>query len=56
MREGGVSGKAPKRRTRGEPAGPLAPVAENVLDRDFLPAAPDQAWTADITQVWTGEG
>ncbi len=56
MREGGVSGKAPKRRTRGEPAGSLAPVAENVLDRDFLPAAPDQAWTADITQVWTGEG
>ena len=56
MREAGVSGKAPKRRKRGEPTGPLAPVAENVLDRAFQPAAPDQAWAADITQVWTGEG
>ena len=56
MREAGVSGKAPRRRKRGEPAAPLAPVAENVLDRAFQPAAPDQAWTADITQVWTGEG
>jgi transposase InsO family protein len=56
MREGGVSGKAPRRRKRGEPTGPLAPVAENVLDRQFQPAAPDQAWAADITQVWTGEG
>lgn len=56
MREGGVSGKAPKRRKYGEPAGPLAPVAENVLDRAFQPTAPDRAWTADITQIWTGEG
>lgn len=56
MREAGVSGKAPRRRKRGEPAAPLAPVAENVLDRAFQPEAPNQAWAADITQVWTGEG
>lgn len=32
------------------------PVAENVLDRDFSPEAPDQAWAADITYVWTQQG
>ena len=32
------------------------PVAENVLDRRFEPAAPDRAWTADITSIATGEG
>jgi putative transposase len=32
------------------------PVAENVLDRQFAPAAANQAWTADITCVATGEG
>jgi putative transposase len=32
------------------------PVAENVLDRRFKPEAPNQAWTADITSVATGEG
>ena len=32
------------------------PVAENVLDRQFRPEAPNQAWTADITYVATYEG
>ena len=32
------------------------PVAENVLNREFGPEAPNQAWTADITYVATGEG
>jgi putative transposase len=32
------------------------PVAENVLDRQFEPEAPNRAWTADITYVATGEG
>ena len=32
------------------------PVAENVLDRQFRPEAPNQAWTADITYVATCEG
>ena len=31
-------------------------VAENVLDQDFSAAAPNQAWTADITFIRTGEG
>lgn len=32
------------------------PVAPNLLDRDFTPAAPNQAWSADLTCLWTGEG
>ncbi len=32
------------------------PVAENVLNRDFSPAAPNQAWGSDITYLWTQQG
>jgi transposase InsO family protein len=32
------------------------PVAENLLDRDFTPTAPNQVWTADMTYLWTDEG
>lgn len=33
-----------------------APVAPNLLARDFAADAPDQKWTADITYIATGEG
>ncbi|MET3119718.1 transposase InsO family protein [Undibacterium sp. GrIS 1.8] len=32
------------------------PVAENLLDRNFMPTAPNQAWTSDMTYLWTDEG
>ena len=32
------------------------PVAENLLDRNFTPAASNQVWTSDITYLWTDEG
>ena len=32
------------------------PVAENLLNRDFTPAAPDRVWTSDITCIATDEG
>ena len=32
------------------------PIAPNLLDRDFVPAAPNQVWTSDITYLWTDEG
>lgn len=32
------------------------PVAENVLNRQFNPTGPNQAWGADITCLWTQEG
>ncbi len=32
------------------------PVAENVLNREFNPAKPNQSWVSDITYVWTVQG
>jgi transposase InsO family protein len=32
------------------------PIAENLLNRDFTPTAPNQVWTSDITYIDTGEG
>ena len=32
------------------------PVADNLLDRNFSPEAPNRVWTADLTYVWTDEG
>jgi len=32
------------------------PIAQNLLDRNFNPAAPNQVWTSDITYLWTNEG
>jgi putative transposase len=34
----------------------LASVAANVLDRNFNPDEPNQAWVSDITYVRTYEG
>jgi putative transposase len=34
----------------------VEPVFENVLDRNFSPAAPNQAWVSDITYIWTQTG
>ncbi len=32
------------------------PVADNVLNRAFSPASPNQCWGSDITYLWTQEG
>lgn len=32
------------------------PVAKNVLNRQFSPAAPNQVWGTDITYLWTQQG
>lgn len=32
------------------------PVAENLLNRQFTPAAPDRVWSGVITYIQTGEG
>ena len=32
------------------------PVAANLLNREFTPAAPNRVWTADLTYIWTDEG
>ena len=36
--------------------GKLGSIADNVLDRNFNPGLPNQAWVSDITYVRTHEG
>jgi putative transposase len=56
MRTHGIRAKAPKRLVRTTDSRHGLPVAENVLDRDFSPAGPNEAWGADITYLPTAEG
>ena len=53
--EGIQSQRGYKRRTR-YTTGDVSTVAENLLDREFNPAAPNQAWVTDITYIRTYEG
>jgi transposase InsO family protein/transposase-like protein len=57
MKEAGVTVRRPRSR------GPVTTnsrhgygVADNVLARQFDVAKPDQAWSGDITYIWTAEG
>jgi putative transposase len=56
MREHGIAAKTKRKFRCTTDSNHGRPVAENVLDRRFEPEAPNQAWTADITYVATGEG
>jgi putative transposase len=56
MREHGIAAKTKRKFRRTTDSNHDRPVAENILDRQFEPEAPNQAWTADITYVATGEG
>ena len=44
------------RRKPRSPGGVAATVADNILDRDFSPAAPNVAWVTDITYIRTHQG
>jgi putative transposase len=56
MREAGIRAKGPRRRVRTTDSRHGLPVADNVLDRDFTPAGPNAAWSADITYIATADG
>jgi len=56
MREHGIRAKAPRRSVRTTDSRHGLPVADNVLDRDFAPAGPNAAWSADIPSVPTADG
>ena len=55
MRENGLKAQISCKR-RYIKGGKLANVAANVLDRNFNPDEPNQAWVSDITYVRTYEG
>ena len=56
MKIHGVRAITPKRFVRTTDSKHTRAVAENVLDRDFAPAGPNESWCADITYVGTREG
>jgi putative transposase len=55
MREDGLAGISPRRTgfTRRDPKAPLAP---DLVQRDFTALAPNRLWVTDLTMVSTGEG
>ena len=56
MRENGIRARHKRRykATTGSKHG--LPIADNLLNRNFTPTAPNQVWTSDITYLWTDEG
>jgi putative transposase len=56
MRENGIRARHKRRYKVTTDSKHGLPVAPNLLDRNFTPAAPNLAWTSDITYLWTDEG
>ena len=56
MRENGIRARHKRRYRATTDSTHGLPVADNLLNRHFSPAAPNQVWTADLTYVWTDEG
>lgn len=56
MREMGLSPHRPRHRMLTTRSNPSAPVAANLLNRDFLASRPNEKWSGDITAIWTVEG
>jgi len=56
MREHGIHARHKRRYPVTTDAKHGLPVAENRLARNFMPTAPNQVWTSDISSLWTDEG
>ena len=56
MRAYGIRAKAPRPFVRTTDSRHGLPVAENILGRDFEPAGPNVAWSADLTYIPTADG
>lgn len=56
MRENGIRARHKRRFKATTDSRHNLPVAPNLLNRNFAPAAPNQVWTADLTYIWTDEG
>jgi len=56
MRLAGVSGRRKKRFVNTTDSKHSMPIAENILNRQFNPSAPNCAWVSDITYIWTASG
>jgi transposase InsO family protein len=56
MRQAGIRAKTARKFKHTTDSNHNRPVADNVLDRQFAVAGPNQAWVADITYIPTREG
>ncbi|CAE6860215.1 IS3 family transposase ISRso8 [Paraburkholderia nemoris] len=56
MRENGIRARHKRRYRVTTDSKHKLPVAENLLERNFSPSAPNQVFTSDITYIWTDEG
>lgn len=56
MREEGIVGRPKPKFRKTTDSNHKLPVADNVLDRNFVADEPDRAWVADITYIWTQQG
>jgi putative transposase len=56
MRENGIRARHKRRYKATTDSKHALPVAPNLLERNFSPSAPNQAWSADLTYAWTDEG
>jgi transposase InsO family protein len=56
MRDNGIRAKTAHKFRRTTDSNHDLPVAENLLDRRFDPASPNESWVADITYIPTREG
>ena len=56
MRQAGISGLAPRKRTRTTVSVPGVRVADDLVKRQFRPEEPNVLWVADFTYLRTWEG
>ena len=56
MKEEALAAATPRSWKRTTLSDPSLPVAENLLNRQFSPEAPNQVWASDITYIATAEG
>ena len=56
MRDHGIPARHQRRDQVTTDSRPGLPVAENRLDRNFTPTAPNPVWMSDIPSLWTDEG
>lgn len=56
MRENGIRARHKRRYRVTTDSKHKLPVAENLLNREFTPAEPNQVFSSDITYIWTDEG
>ena len=56
MREMGLQGVTPRKFRVTTDSDHGHPIAENLIDRDFVASRPNEKWATDITYIWTAEG